>query len=329
MSMKKIIPLLFFALLVALAACQTPAWGQLQPQPVTPTSMALPTVTLVEPTATNQATLAPTLDAPVAIVSTVQVPALPTPTLAPDAWKSMPVVPLVSARMLEVYRAGLAAGRDPAHFSKIGDCQNITTYFLADFDNPKLFRLGAQYAALQPTIDHFAGSWSRQSLAVKGGLNVAAALNPIWADPKQCKSGETPLACEIRVYNPSIVTISMEESWSGDIVKYNQYLRKIVEYVLSQNVVPILATRAELPASTNDINATVARVAYDYQVPLWNFWAATDALPSHGLTEDGFHLTQESDFFDDPTVLTAGWPWRNLTALEAIDAVYRAVGVEP
>ncbi len=138
------------------------------------------------------------------------------------------------------------------------------------------YRLGTQYASLQPTIDHFAGSWSRQSLAVKGGVNVAAALNPIWADPKQCKAGETPIACEIRVYNPSIVTVSMEESWSGDIVKYNMYLRQIVEYILSQNVVPILATRAELPGSSKSINETVARIAYDYQVPLWNFWAATN-----------------------------------------------------
>ncbi len=231
--------------------------------------------------------------------------------------------------MVDVYKAGLAAGRDPTHFSKIGDCQNITTYFLASFDNPKYYRLGAQYAALQPTIDHFAGSWSRGSLAVKGGLNVAAALNPLWADHKQCKAGETPIACEIRIYQPSIVTVSMEESWSGDIVKYNLYLRKIVEYILSQNVVPILATRAELPGSANSINETVARVAYDYQVPLWNFWAATNPLPSHGLTVDGFHLTHGNTFFDDPANMEGGWSWRNLTALEAIDAVYRTVSGNP
>jgi len=241
----------------------------------------------------------------------------------------MPVVPKVSQRMLEIYQAGLAAGRNPAHFSKIGDCQNITTYFLADFDNPADYRLGSQYANLQPTIDHFAGSWSRESLAVKGGLNVAAAMNPIWANPKQCKPNETPLACEIRVYNPSIVTISMEESWSGDINKYDHYLRQIVEYVLSQNVVPILATRAEPDKSTISINATVARIAYDYQVPLWNFWAAAYPLPSHGLTADGFHLSQARNFFDDPSRMEAGWPWRNLTALQAIDAVYRGVNGLP
>jgi hypothetical protein len=328
MSMKNSKLLFALFLLMVLTACRTPAWGQTTPRPTMMVATEPPSATLPEPTATVSAlaTIAATSVAP---ISAVQVPELPTPTLTPDAWKSMPVIPQVSALMREVYLTGLAAGRDPSRFSKIGDCQNITTYFLANFDNPKLYRLGTKYATLQSTIDHFSGSWSRQSLAVKGGLNVAAALNPIWADPKQCRSGETPIACEIRVNNPSIVTISMEESWSGDIVKYNQYLRKIVEYVLSQKVVPILATRAELPGSTNDINATVARVAYDYQLPLWNFWAATDGLPAHGLTEDGFHLTQESDYFDDPAALTAGWPWRNLTALEAIDAVYKAVNAQP
>jgi hypothetical protein len=246
-----------------------------------------------------------------------------------QVWQSMPVIPAVSDRMVDVYRAGLAAGRDPRHFSKIGDCQNITTFFLASFDDSRLYRLGEKYASLQATIDYFAGSWSRQSLAVKPGENVAAALNPFWADPKQCKAGETPLACEIRVYNPSIAIVSMEESWSGDIVTYDKYLRKIVEYVLSKNVVPILATRAELPGSSKDINATVARIAYDYQVPLWNFWAATDPLPSHGLTVDGFHLTQGGDFFDDPESMQTGWAWRNLTALQSIDAVYHAISGQP
>jgi hypothetical protein len=319
---------LLLFLSIFMAACTTPEWGYAPTMPATLTSTqattAVPTIAAID-SATPAQTGGPM------VISTMMpsTPLPPTPSMAPDAWKSMPIVPVVSARMEEVYRDGLAAGRDPTHFSKIGDCQNITTYFLADFDNPKLFRLGIQFASLQPTIEHFAGSWSRQSLAVKGGLNVAAALNPIWADPKQCKSGETPIACEIRVYNPSIVTVSMEESWSGDIVKYNTYLRKIVEYILSQKVVPILATRAELPGSSKSINETVARIAYDYQVPLWNFWAATNSLPSHGLTVDGFHLTQAQDYFDDTAIMQAGWPWRNLTALEAIDAVYRAVSAQP
>ena len=313
--MKRSIPLLV-TLFFLLSACQAPEWGSTLDITMTPLTAS---DTLVERTDTDTPT--PTLTPIVSLTST--------PTLAADAWKSMPVVPGVSERMIQVYQAGLAAGRDPDRFSKIGDCQNITTYFLASFDKPNDYRLGLDYAYLQPTIDHFAGSWSRQSLAVKGGLNVAAALNPFWADPHSCESGETPVACEIRVYNPSIAIISMEESWSGDIDKYDRYLRQIVEYVLSQNVVPILATRAEPEHSQISINETVARIAYDYQVPLWNFWAAAYPLPGHGLLEDGFHLSQSRSFFDDPVRMRAGWPWRNLTALQAMDAVWHGVTEQP
>ena len=316
--MKKYISLLL-ALLILLVACETPGWGHMPTIP--PTATDTPTLDL-EPTATPSATLTPTETLKNGATA---VPPTYTPAMRP--WKTMPVVPVISEKMIEVYRLGLAAGHDPTHFSKIGDCQNIVTYFLADFDHPNLYDLGSTYANLQPTIDYFSGSWSRKSLAVKGGMNVAAMMNPFWADSTQCQPSETPLACEIRHYNPSIVTVSMEESWSGDMVKYNMYLRQVVEYILSQNIVPILATRADNFSEGESVDPIVAKVAYDYQVPLWNFWAATYLLPSHGLTADGFHLTQGGSLFDfgDPTLLKTGWTQRNLTALQAIDAVWHAL----
>ena len=273
----------------------------------------------------------PTSTVPVATVTQTVVDT-PVNTLAPTAttamgdWKILPIVPSLSPEMVAVYQLGVAAGRDPNRFSKIGDCQNITTYFLAEFDSPSEYRLGSDYAYLQAAIDHFAGSWSRDSLAVHSGMNVAAVQNPFWTltpRPADCRTGESPMACEIRVYDPSIVIISMEESWAGDIVRYDNYMRLIVQYVISQNVVPILATRAEVPDSQNSINAVVARIAYDYHLPLWNFWAAAEPLPSSGLTSDGFHLTWAAPFFDDPQRMEKGWPWRNLTSLKAINSVWR------
>ncbi len=326
--MRKRFFFLSFGVLMALASCKTPEWGRLPaaPPPATASSVSVPTT---EPSLT----LSPSdTVAPSETVQDTSSPLPPTSTLDPAAWKSMPVIPSVSQKMIEVYQAGLAAGRDPSRFSKIGDCQNITTYFLADFDHPGNYSLGTKYAGLQATIDHFSGSWSRESLAVKGGLGVAAALDPhsIFKDLKVCGKDENPLACELRVYNPGIALISME-TWYGNkpVAGYEKYLRQIVEYTLSQNVVPILATKADNLEGNYGINQAIARIAYEYQVPLWNFWAATDPLPSHGLTADGFHLTQARSFFDDPARMEAAWPWRNLTALEAIDAVYRAVSRQP
>lgn len=253
----------------------------------------------------------------------------------PLTWIDLPVVPEVSPAMVEVFEKGLADGRDPRRFSKIGDCQNITTYFLAMFDGGT-YRLGEEYAYLQSTIDYFAGSWSRKSMAVKGGLNVAAAQNPMWTQAVEdytkqdfCKDGETPLVCELRDYNPSFVIISMEESWAGSYEIYDNSLRQIIDYVLSLNIVPILATRTESLSQDRQINDIIVKVAEDYDLPLWNFGAAVANLPDAGFREnDKFHLTEGKSFFDDPEMMTKGWPWRNLTALQALDAVRLGVGAE-
>jgi len=247
-------------------------------------------------------------------------------------WQSMPVVPEgLSPAMREVYQRGLERGRDPERFSKFGDCQNVPSRFLAMFDTGE-YRLGDSYAYLQETIDHFSGSWSRESSAVLGGMNVASVQTLYFTDPQHCEVTESPMVCEIRVHNPSLVLISFE-TWFGKPASmaedskgsYEARLRAVVDYVLSQDVVPILGTKADNLEGDHSINAAIARVARDYQIPLWNYWAATDVLPSHGLSEDGFHLTFALNYFDDPARMEMAWPWRNLTALQTIDAVYRAL----
>jgi hypothetical protein len=255
---------------------------------------------------------------------------LPDFTPTPESWMDLPVIPEgVSLQMVEVYQRGLARGRDPNRFSKLGDCQNVTSFFLGIFDSGA-YELGEEYATLQPTIDHFAGSWSRDSLAVKGGLNVAAVQTLYYTDPEHCDLNESPMVCEIRTNNPTIALISFETWWADKPASgYEDRLRAVVEYVLSQDVVPILATKADNLEGDNSINTVIVRVAEDYQVPLWNFWAAANPLPYHGLTVDGFHLTYAQNYFDDPRRMDMAWPWRNLTALQSIDAVYRALNNIP
>lgn len=255
--------------------------------------------------------------------------ATPDLRLPPDRWREWPVVPTVSPSMISVYRNGQEIGRNPGNFSKIGDCQNVDTYFLGVFDRPGEYHLD-EYAYLQPAIDHFSGSWSRTSLAVRGGMNVLSQLSPYWADQEQCGKTESPLACEIRVHNPIIVIISLETWWGQQPAEdYEDAMRLVVEYVLSQGIVPILTTKADNLEGDHSINAAIARVAYDYDIPLWNFWAAVQPLPGHGLTEDGFHLTYAQPFFDDPLRMENAWPWRNLTALQTIDTIWRGLASQP
>ncbi len=256
--------------------------------------------------------------------------ATPKPPLEKDAWMQMPVVPAgVSESMREVYQRGLESGNDPTHFSIIGDCQNVSSYFLSVFDQPGEFSLGSEYAYLQPTIDYYHGSYSRVSLAVKGGFNAAAVLSPLRADPKSCNAGESPLDCELRTWKPSIVFVSMETWWSQKPAEeYDKYMRKVLDRIIEFGAVPIIATKADNLEGDNAINATIAQIAYEYEIPLWNYWAAVQPLPRHGLSPDGFHLTFARNFFDDSQRMKNAWPWRNLTALQSLDAVHNALNVK-
>jgi hypothetical protein len=249
----------------------------------------------------------------------------PRPTLAADEWKSLPIIPAVTDTARAIYQHGLELGNNPQAFTKVGDCQTSTDFFLVDFDHPAQYRLGDKYAELQSTIDYYQGSFSRQSLAVKDGFNVAAVLSPLRADPKQCNAGETPLACEYRVNRPSLALISMETNFKERTAEeYGKYMRQIVEYTISQGIVPVLGTKADNKEGNNSINAEIAMIGNEYDIPVWNFWAAANPLPNNGFDtglHDGFHLSFSRNFFDDPKDMLSAWPWRNLTALEVLDAM--------
>ncbi len=306
-----------FLILTLLAACSS---GQ-----VSTPIISDPTGSFVSDPDTVQSQ--PTADSESQTISrTATIPAATAtqkPPLAKDAWKQMPVVPIeISDRAREIYELGLAMGNDPTHFSIIGDCQNVSSYFLSTFDKPGDFSLGNEYASLQPTIDYYEGSYSRLSLAVKGGFNAAAVLSPLRSDPKSCYSNESPLDCELRIWRPSIVIVSMETWWSDKPAEeYDKYMRRVLDRIIETGAVPIIATKADNLEGDHSINATIAQLAYEYDIPLWNFWAALQHLSDHGLSGDGFHLTFARNFFDDPARMKSAWPWRNLTALQTLDAV--------
>ncbi len=247
----------------------------------------------------------------------------------PPAWQTKPIFPTVSKAAREVYEKGIKLGNNPRAFSKVGDCQNVDAYFLSDFDRPLQYNLGP-YTDLQPAIDQFGGSFSRQSEAVNPGFNVASVLSTIWANPTECKAGENPLECEYRLHRPSIVIISMETWWDQrrPVEIYEDYLGKIVEFWMARGVVPILATKADNLEFDGRINAAIVRVAEKYDMPLWNFWRAAQSLPNGGLTEDRFHLVYARNFYNNPARLRDGWPVRNLTALEALNTVWRGVAAQ-
>ena len=229
------------------------------------------------------------------------------------------MIPIPSARARQIYQQGIAAGTDPTRISKVGDCQAIQEVLLGRYDKPSGYLLRENPEALAETIKQFAGSFGRDGEAVQGGFNAASELSPLWSNPDTCEPGETPLECEIRVHNPSIMLISLEVWWDGrspDV--YVKNMRQIIDLAISKGILPILSTKADNVEGDHSINLATAKLAYEYDLPLWNWWKAAQALPNRGLDPDrpdGFHISLES------------WDERSFTALQSIDSVWRGVKV--
>jgi hypothetical protein len=282
----------------------------------TETADAIPTATLADPMSVTTPALEPT--------EAVKAFTTASPTLDTNAWQQAPIVPQISDRALQVLENGLALGNNPRRFSKIGDSETFTSWFLAPFDKtPPTYRLG-EYAYLQGVIDHFSGSYARQSVAARQGFNASSVFAPLWADPTLCEAGETPLACEFRLHQPGYVFILLGTNDIWHLDTFEGQMRRIIEYSIEAGVLPILGTKADNLEGDGSINRTLYSLALEYELPLWNFWAAVQDLPQAGLDEDQAHLTFGYNYFDNEVAMLNAWPVRNLTALQVLDSVLRA-----
>ena len=149
-------------------------------------------------------------------------------------------------------------------------------------------------------IDYFTGSFQRKSAASMRGFTAASALSPVWADPKVCLAGETPLSCEYRLQKPVMAFIMLGTNDVNHKATFEANLRKIIEQTVAQDILPVLVTKADNLEGDQALNRSIARLAYEYDLPLWNFWLAVQPLPGHGLVEDGAHLTYAPNRFGDP-----------------------------
>ena len=216
--------------------------------------------------------------------------------------------------MIEVYQQGLAMGNRENAFSKVGDCQIIPEAFLGLFEDP-LYVLPERLEYLQGTLDRFQGSFAREGYSSKGGFVFPTVFAPLRADSSVCNPGETPYECELRVHQPTFVLISMEFRYEGRTVEtHENYMRKAIEYALSRGIVPILSTKADNYEGGHRLNLKTAELAYEYGLPLMNFWRAVQHLPDHGIDWErdayGFHTSLEA------------WLVRSETFLIVLDTLY-------
>jgi hypothetical protein len=267
-------------------------------------------------------------------IALVPTPSQTSPAMTPSRtsficnadWGSLPVIPEVTETARELYQQGLAKGNDSHAFSKIGDGEISTEWFLADFGlGSDRYNLG-RYQNLSALIENFHGSFSRIGVAARRGFNTNLILDPSAADSTVCDPDASPLECELRLHNPSIAILSLGTNQVHRPEEFEAGMRRILENLLSRNVLPILSTKGDNLERDHRINRTIACLAEEYQIPLWNFWKAIQSLPNHGLQPDLEHLTYYgSNDFDDPVAMQSAWTVRNLTALQVLNAVWQGV----
>ncbi|MBM4424254.1 MAG: hypothetical protein FJ030_12845 [Chloroflexi bacterium] len=285
----------------------------------------------LEPSATPPASipLTPLTDNAAAVIETTGQPTKsPTPTPVPTDFPrplGLPktYLPTVSARAREIYQYGLALGNNPRAFARLGDCHSAHPGFLGMFDSPTNYRLG-DYAYLQEVINYYSGSFSHNSQSARSGFHMGSYFTPLWADPTCCAGSENPMECEYRLMKPSLIFINVGTlNEASPDEQYEDFIRPIIEFWITRGVLPILNTKADNIKGGWRFNAVARRLAAEYDVPLWDFWVVSQSLPAQGMMEDQIHLSEGQPFFDDPAQMQSGWAMRNLTALQALDVVWR------
>lgn len=266
----------------------------------------------------NPISSTPTLTSVPSATPTIEIINTPTPDtrVPPDQWQNWSIIPEATKRGQEIFKIGQTNGVNPNAFSKIGDCQNVKESFMGIYDIGRFFLLDSQ-KDWQQTVDQFEGFFNRDSLAFGQGLNVAAALSPLHADPSVCQSGENPIQCELRVINPAFAFIRFER-WYPDITPpetYEKYLRQIIDLVIEHGTVPILMTKADNVEGGQQINQIIVNLAFEYDIPLYNWWKAAQLLPNRGLDperDDLFHI--------DPAY---AWTEQSAYGLGTLDSIWK------
>lgn len=228
------------------------------------------------------------------------------------------------ARVREIYTIGQGLGRNPRAFSKLGDSTIENPFFLARFDTAA-YNLGP-FAYLQPVIDYYAGSFGRSSAAVKRGLHTWSVLDPMWADG-ECSSGQHMLECEFKIHNPSILFVRLGSNDRGIPESTDRHLREIVDYAITNGVIPIMGTKADRfdgPDAPN--NAIIRQIAADYHLPLWDFDLVASTIPGRGLERDNVHMTSfYAHDWNLPSAYRTGHGVHNISALIILESVWKTI----
>ncbi|MDY6874317.1 MAG: hypothetical protein SVR81_10190, partial [Chloroflexota bacterium] len=276
-----LLPQLFMVIGLLLSACAGGASVSAAESHSTGTSV--PTLSETEEDAAFQSAASET---PEANDSDATPPAEAAPAIRdPDDWKNWPVLPdAVSDTVKAIYQRGLENGNDPHAFSILGDCHSLPEVFLGLYDNDEP-AVAALDEDLQETVEQFQGSFDRYSPTVVVGTTEGALLWAQWNENEEgyCEPNELPIDCELRYHKPVIAFIRIGTHWEA---RNEEYLRTLIEKLIDNGTVPVIVTKPDNRELDERVNHNLAKLAVEYDLPFWNFWASIQDLPNSGLSDD-------------------------------------------
>ena len=315
MNCRRLITLLVS---IFIAACQAETPPVSTPTPTNTPARLIPTPRYdVPPSATQTPPVSVTFTPKISSTSTETATRITTATKTSltNQWKTLPVLPKPDESIREIYQKGLTLGNDPNAFSIFGDCQSRPEEFFGVFETDPLL-VESLPLELRETVEHFNGSFNRESPTSQDGTTPGALLWDQWHRGQfGCTFAETPVDCELRIHRPSFVIIQIGTHFES---RNTEYLRKIITQLINEGVVPILATKADNRELDDRVNRDMAMLADEFTLPLWNFWASLEDLPNRGLYVMDGREEQGAVYLNEEAQEI-----HRITGLEALNIVWR------
>ncbi|MFC2064723.1 hypothetical protein ACFLXB_06475 [Chloroflexota bacterium] len=126
---------------------------------------------------------------------------------------------------------------------------------------------------------------------------------------------------DIPVIPSSISDYALEIYAKGRILHNYPYAFSVI----GDGIIPVLDLKADNLEGSHQINDIINKIAYEFEIPLWNYWRLVQPLSNHGLQNDNVHLTWAGNDFSDTSAMDKAWPWRNLTALQILELLLKSV----
>ncbi len=261
-----------------------------------------------------------------------------------NAYPVVPDIPQSMAQTLsQLFESGQRNfGVQAGAFGRVGDETMEQPNFMAPFAGDQ-YDLG-NYGQLQATIDFFSqapvreddpelNSFNVDSVAAGEGFGIDTVNGPAPNNVCAGVGGDTRLACELALTKPSITLIG----FSAPNVTYlppEQFraeLQAMVTEMMSEyGTIPVLAT---IPAGNGvsseqllPYNQAIVEVASQsgiQGIPLWNLWKA---MNDRGITDPSSVAPEGAGILTD-AALSYGYNVRNLTALQTLEKVRQAAGI--